>query len=204
MCLGSSLDEYRGQLMLSNATTSLHGASNANQRKHPHLSTEVMQGTACYTLHCLQLKPLALETIPREKGREYLLFLIHCLPSCILKLPLPLWAKRTMLYGHTDSIGQGHAYSQWMVSGAWGHVEGVQSRSQKEEPGEAMGGTDHVNEEQDPSSQSKSKSQGTSEALKDTLLCVLIEQYCLYTHVLFYRRQMLLEAQSLLETPLLL
>lgn len=45
------------------------------------------------------------------------------------------------------------------MDGQWGmgHVEGVQSRSQKEEPGEAMGGTDHVNEEQDPSSQSKSK-----------------------------------------------
>lgn len=89
-----------------------------------------------------------------------------------------------------------------MVSEAWGHIEGVQSRSQKEEPGEAMGGTDHMNEDQEPSSQSKSKSQGTPEALKDTLLCVLIEQYCLYTHVPFYARQLLLEAQCLLETPL--
>lgn len=51
-------------------------------RESTHLSTEVMQGIACYTLHCLQLKPLALETIPREKaGNIYFSLPTACPPA---------------------------------------------------------------------------------------------------------------------------
>lgn len=92
-------DESRAQPVFPNASMSLGRASNTNQRKcRSNAGPSLLHSP----LPCLQLKALALQTIPREKaGRVYL---THRLLSCTLKLPLPLWTKQPMLRGHTDSI----------------------------------------------------------------------------------------------------